>query len=709
MAASANESDGLDILKTVNSSTEKRESSDPAWKQLEHFVGQLHEAAHAPSKPADFYRQLLTGCVAALAAQGGAVWQCDRRGRWSLIHQIDLDQVVVPNNPTIEAAHQQLLGRAPTFGEARLIPPRSGTDQTVENPFDVVLLLAGVAPAIKADVPSSAESPIVIELFMRAGQSSAVEQGWQDFLTIVCQIAGDYHACDNTRRLCSERDWHSQSAALLRRLQGPSELRRVASELANEGRRLVDVDRLSVLVCRGQKWRLLSSSGVDRLEPRAEATKNLESLAEWAARWGDPIDYGDSDSSHDESDNFPPLLAELLENHVDKSQVRRLVAVPTHLANSENDKPVLRGSADSPQAVLIGENFDRAKTDFSRHRLIELAYLAEPALRSAVRLDRFPLRSILRWSDWWSSVRASWCVSRLALVGIITAALLALLIFVPCDYEVSAPAKLVPLVERDVFASVDGTIIEVAVAHGDRVEPGDVLAILDAPQLVLESQRVQGEMETVAKRLEAIAVVRTDRQVLEEVDRQQLPLSAEAQQLERRLDSLRQQQKILAEQRTALTLRSPISGSVLTLDVQHLLQSRPVVRGQVLFTVADTDAGWRLVAEVPQDRIGAVVDAQLDSQEKLPVRFRLVGNLEQTYAGFVEMVTETAVFDSGSDIDAIDDDPPPVRVHVAVDEKLLSAARPGMQAEVRFYCGSRSLGYVWLHDVWETITSWMVF
>ncbi len=687
------------------SSTEKQESADPAWQQLEHFVGQLHEAARAPITPADFYRQLLTGCVAALAAEGGAVWQGDRRGRWSAIHQIHLDRLVDSSDPAIEAAHQQLLGRAATFGEARLIPPRGGTDQTLENPSDAAMLLARVAWAPEANESSAAESPIVIELFMRSGRSPAVEQGWQDFLTTVCQIAGDFHAFDNTRRICTERDWHSRSAALLRRLQGASDLRRVAFELANEGRRLVDVDRLSVLVCRGQKWRLLSSSGIDRVESRVDTTKNLESLADWAVRWGDPIEYGDDVSTDNESDNFPPPLTELLENHIDRSQVRRLVAVPMHFANSANGESARSSPVDSAQAVLIGENFDRAETNFSRHRLIELAYLAEPAMRSAVRLDGFPLRTVLRWSDGWSGVKASWGVSRLALAGIIATALIALLIFLPCDYEVSAPAKLVPLVERDVFASADGTISEITVAHGDRVQPGDVLAVLDAPQLVLESQRVRGEMETVAKRLEAIAVVRTDRQVREEVDRQQLPLSAEAQQLERRLESLRQQQKILAQQRAALTLRSPIAGSVLTLDVQHLLQARPVARGQVLFTVADTDAGWRLVAEVPQDRIGAVVAAQLEEQKKLPVRFRLAGNLEQTYSGFVDSVTETAVFDT----DALDEVPPPVRVHVAVDEKLLAAARPGMQAEVRIHCGSRSLGYVWFHDVWETVTRWMAF
>ena len=53
--------------------------------------------------------------------------------------------------------------------------------------------------------------------------------------------------------------------------------------------------------------------------------------------------------------------------------------------------------------------------------------------------------------------------------------------------------------------------------------------------------------------------------------------------------------------------------------------------------------------------------------------------------------------------------PPAIHVQVAVDEAELLAARPGMSAELRIACGKRSLGYVWLHDVWETVYSWLVF
>jgi len=148
---------------------------------------------------------------------------------------------------------------------------------------------------------------------------------------------------------------------------------------------------------------------------------------------------------------------------------------------------------------------------------------------------------------------------------------------------------------------------------------------------------------------------------------------------------------------------------VLTLDVQNLLHSRPVERGQVLFTVADTSQGWRLLADVSQRRIGHVLAENKKTEGPLPVRFRLAGDDQGIYSGHLESVTAVAVLDTES----LEGDAPAIQVKVAIhgqtDEQELPAARPGMTAQVRFHCGQRPIGYVWLHDVWETVYSWVIF
>jgi multidrug efflux pump subunit AcrA (membrane-fusion protein) len=675
------------------SSTEKHDLSQSAWQELERFVDQLHGLARAPVDASHFYRRLLEGCATTLAATGGAVWRRDPRGAWAVVHQINLALALERGDQQVEPTHASLLDRATKASGPMLYPPRSGTDDVIENPTDAMLLVGSV--------PRDDGEPMLVELFFPPGQSPTVQQGWRELLETVLQIAADYHVWDEYRLLRSEHEFHGQALALLRRVHGRTGLRRTAFEIANEGRRLVDADRLSVVVRRGRTWRLLAVSGVDRIEARADAAKSLEQLADWAARWGEPIEFSD----RSQWDELPTELAELIGRHADQSQARRLVAVPLEFLHEADDDPAQRKLSAQPSAVLIAEQFQTEGAELCRQRVIELAHLCQPALGEAVRLDRFPLRSVLRWSDRWA--RLGWVkdLNRLTLAALAAAAVVAALAFVERDYEIEAPARLTPLVERDVFATANGAVAEIRVSHGDQVEVGDVLAVLDDPQLVLDQQRVRGEIDTTRKRREAIDVARTDRKFREQDEAESLSLSAEAQQLEQRLTSLRRQEEILAARREALTLRSPIAGTVLTLDVQHLLETRPVARGQVLFTVADTTAGWRLLADVPQDRIGQVVAAGQDAQEPLPVRFRLSGDLQHAYNGHVEAISETAVLNT----DNLDGELPPIEVRVAIDDKDLAAARPGMNAQVRIDCGRRSLGYIWLHDAWESITSWLAF
>ena len=493
-------------------STEKHDGPESAWQQLERFVDDLHKQARAPIDSARFYRQLLEGCVTTLAATGGAAWRRDARGRWAVLYQVNLDGVVDRGDPAVATAHEHLLDRIANTDQSACYPPHSGGEGGGENPTEVLLVVGAV--------PSDLGDASVVELFLPTGQSPATQQGWRELLETVCQIAADYHTWDEYRQLRCERDFHTQTLALLRRVHGRADLRHTAFEIANEGRRLIEADRLSVLVRRGRAWRLLAVSGVDRVEARADATKSLEQLADWTARWGEPLDY----LEQSETDDLPTELADLVARHVDQSQARRLVAVPLQFTHDADDPPK-RTSASPPTAVLIAEQFQTDVGELSRQRVIELAHLCQPALEQAVRLDRFGLRSVLRWSDRWS--RLGWLkgVSRLTVATLALTAIVAALVLVERDFEIEAPARLMPVLESDVFATADGAVAEIHVDHGDRVEAGAVLAVLDDPQLVLDLQRVRGEIDTTRKRLEAIAVARTGRQVREDAESESLTLS----------------------------------------------------------------------------------------------------------------------------------------------------------------------------------------
>jgi multidrug efflux pump subunit AcrA (membrane-fusion protein) len=539
-----------------------------------------------------------------------------------------------------------------------------------------------------------------------------LQQGRRDLLKTLAAVAADYHALAELRDLRATAALQHQAVDLLRRIQQPHDLQGTAFAVANETRRLLACDRAAVLMKRGDRWRLLCVSGASRFDRKSEFARLAERLAENVANWGEPIVHEGAASA---VDDLPPLLATALGEHLDHSHARQLAAVPVTLsaagdADDSRHDDLRAAKRNSFDAVLLAEQFDGAAADGWQRQLIEIAELAAPALVRAATLERFPVRTAVRWAERWEALRQPLHRRRAAWIagGIIAA--VAALTFIPATLTVEAPATLRAAVEREIFASATGSVAEVRVAHGDEVKQGDVLIVLSDPELSLKLQQVRGEIEATRERLAALAVTRTDRTLRERETEDRLPLSAEQRQLEERLATLAAQSKLLSERHEALTLRSPIAGEVLTPDVQSLLASRPVERGQSLLTIADVTSGWELVADTPQRDVGDVVAAQThaaaaDPPTAVSANFRLSGDVTAVYDAHVLAISAAAPLEA----EGLEDVAPPVKVRLAVDGEPPAAARPGMAASVRIDCGRRSLGYVWLHDAAATLYRWLTF
>ena len=78
--------------------------------------------------------------------------------------------------------------------------------------------------------------------------------------------------------------------------------KRTTFTLANEGRRLIDCDRVSVAIGAGRNCRIKAVSGLDSIERRAEQVKKLGVLSSAVIRAGQPLWYTGED------DNLPPQI-----------------------------------------------------------------------------------------------------------------------------------------------------------------------------------------------------------------------------------------------------------------------------------------------------------------------------------------------------------------------------------------------------------------
>ena len=697
-------------------------SESHAWQELEDVFARLGQLARSAAAPQEFYRTVLEESVRALSALGGAVWLRPPGGALKPVAQVGWPSGDFGRDESTRRAHELLLTKAAAGDRVANIAPRSGpAGGEIANPTDHVLFIAPVNLQFGEVANQQANRPVqirvgeatatraIIELLVRADASPTTYRGCEQFLTAVCDLAADFHTHDELRHLRQEEGYRSQLLDLGREAHRQLNLPETAYAVANEGRRVVGCDRLSVLVARGRRCRLLATSGVSRPERRSGAARRLEQLAELVRRTDEPAFYNDG-----QCDGLPPVV-EALEQHAEESHARQVAAVPLRRPSdpASSEDPLSprgnRGKRHRPSFIVVAEHFDAREADLQRDRLVEVADVCTTALYNALEYDRLPLGWLLRPLGAVKQ-QVTGHLPRTVVALAAVAAAVAALVLVPADFKIDAPGTLQPVARRDVFAPRSGLVDDVLIAHGADVAAGQPLVEMRDPTLELELKRAGGELETAQRQLDAVRATRTNRAVRDANPIDAYRLSAEEREIQQRLDNLRRELELLNRQREQLVVTSPIAGRVLTWDVANRLVARPVERGEVLVTVADLSADWQLELEVPDDRIGYVLEAQQELQADLPVRFRLSSDDREQHAGHIAEVCQTAAI-AGEEAASPS---PSVLVKVALDSLELSESarrelRPGVSARAQIECGRRPLGYVWLHDIWDTAVEWLQF
>lgn len=680
-------------------------SSAGAWQELEDVFAGLGELARSSATPEQFYRTLLEESLRALSASGGAVWLRADGGAFQPVVQLNWPAGELARDERARQAHELLLAETAAAGRIVTIQPHAVCDDHSANPTNLVLMVAPVAAGTSSPTASA-----LIEMLFRADASPATYRGCEQFLTAVCELAGDFHRFDELRRFRDGDTYRDQLVELATQVHRTLDLNETAYAVANEGRRVVGCDRLSVLVSRGQRCRLLATSGVARIEHRSGVARRLEELAEMVRRTDLPALYADGTT-----DALPPIDT-ALEQHAEESHARYIAAIPleppvephsdafAHAANSRQQRQ--RG----PRFVLVAEQFDARHAESHRERLMGVAQVCATALENAWKVDQLPLGWLWRRLAALKTACAEH-LSRTLLLLAAAAAAVAALIFVPADFNIEATGTLQPVVRRDVFAPRSGLVDEVLVDQGAGVAAGQPLVRLRDAELDLQLKKVHGELETTRRQIDAVRATRTNRAVRDATPTDAYRLSAEERELDQKLTNLRRELELLEQERSKLVVTSPISaGHVLTWDIARRLNGRPVERGDVLLTVADLADDWQLELDVPDNRIGHVLAAREKLGPDLPVHYRLSSDDRELHTGRLVEVSPTAdvAAEPGSA------QKPTVLVRVALDPEQLetsrrSELRPGVSVRAQIACGRRPLGYVWLHDVWDAVWQWLRF
>lgn len=636
--------------------------------QMERSIDQLGLRARSEIDPSLFLREVLESALQPGGANRAIFWRLSSEGRWQVAGDLPGTETLTPEE--VDQRQQSLcdVAQSPsTQPQPRpTAPPGWLTPITASG--QVVAILETLHPTL-VDKASA----------ITAQFQAALAEITADFLTQI-EIQQLRHARANWQL------WDQYSQRLGQFL----DLETVCSIIANDGVRLVDGDRVSVLVRRGRGYVLKSISGVDRIEPRSTASRSIESLAQLATSAGRSI------WQHANAEEPPsPLdgrLQERLSQHIRDSGATSLGVVPISSRATEQ-------ASAAPAGIIVIEQF-RPVSDRTgwESRADALASRSRSSLLSAWERDDIP------WLGIWQRLRngsspvlrpATWIVLA-ALAGLIAA-----LFLIPAEFTVSGPATLWPALRREVFASETAIIDQILVSHGDTVTANQPLIVLRSPELEAESPRILGEIATVNERLKGVQAARLTGGNTPDAAARSRQLTVDEEELKERLRTLELQRNELEKRKAALTLCSPIAGQVLTWDVAQQLSARPVERGQSLLAIGDTSGPWVVEVQVADKEIGHLLRAQQALKPDLDVEFLLAADPGKVCHGTIESRSTTALPD--------DDARSRVRVTVAFDRSQIDQPRPGATALPRIHCGTQSLGYVWLHDLIDAIRTRLLF
>jgi hypothetical protein len=680
------------------SSIPSEENVEETKRQIRGLVNEISELSKSDVEAADYYPNVLQKIVSALAAIGGAIWLLDEDGALRLSYHIQMDNALTDGNSPDALRHGRLLGKVMQQGRPELIPAKSGFGENQEfaNPTPHLLILA---PLIGSKQPVG-----IMEVFQRADSQPDAQRGYLRFIEHMVKIIGEWLKGHALQRV-SDRQSLLQSVDQFARLVHDNlDLRDTVYTIANEGRRLVECDRVSVAVVRGRKARVKAISGQDTIENRSNIVAALNDLATRVVRSGEPLWYDGS------TEDLPPQIEEAVENYIDQSHGRTVAVLPIYQPEKTIQGDVLtarnEASESNRRGGVIGALIvEQIETQLDRPTLqgrVDLVYehscraLSNSLAHSGIFL--MPLWKFLDRALW--MFRGSALPKTLGILGLLAAALVAAW-WVQIDFDLKGNGQLKPMIQKDIFAQVDGEIEQVHVSHGDAVEEGQPIIAMKNRDLEVEIQNLSGQYNQAVARARSLENS-LSMSGLTDADKRQL--SGEQAEVVQQLSNFKSQLVILLEKKQKLIRTSPIRGVVTTWDVEEKLVARPVVTGQLLLTVADLTREWEVEVLMPEKRMKHL-DAAFSraAADYLPCEFILKTDPEKKHIG---KLYRSAVHQRA---EVSGEEGATVKLRVIPDSMEGIIPRPGAEVIADVKCGKASFAWVWLYQPIEFLRSYVFF
>ena len=466
--------------------------------------------------------------------------------------------------------------------------------------------------------------------------------------------------------------------------------------IANEGRRLIDCDRVSVATMHGSRCVVKSVSGLDTIERRSDQVKTLGRLATAVVRSKKPLWYDGDDKK------LPPKIERRVRDHVEKSHSRMTAVIPLFRNKNTPDSgdPFERAVEDvgKPVGALIVEQLSDAVVSTQlKQRAGLVATHAQTALSNSIEHQSIFLLPL--WKGIGKLVRqfqGARLIRTLAVIGLI-AGVIGFLCWFPYPFSLGARGSLVPQQQTEIYAKLDGVLTEIHVSNsGDTlVEEGQLLATMASSTLELRIGDLEGRLAQAKEELRFATDGKNSSQDPEET----AAYSFQYQRAQQTILNLENERSVLLKDRDFLEVRSPIAGQVVNWQVRQNLLRRPVRFGQHLMTVVPPETEWLIELEMPERRLAHLTRAMEDSKEVLTVTFALLSWPGKEFEG--ELISVDQKLDVYSD----EGNAALVRVRFSNDLIAEELLRSGTRVSGKVHCGTQPVGYALFYELIETVQS----
>jgi hypothetical protein len=694
-------------------------------RRLSQRLDEVSRLCESPLPPSAFYSELLQRLLDSLAAPAGCVWVLTSQGNLQQAFQINFQQAGLDTDEA-RASHDSLLRLAFTTGQPVHLPPRSSLagepgQAPPGNPSPHLLML----------VPIRQNEQVIglIEVLQGANRPANAVPGFLQYMNLMADLAGRYQRNQLVGQLVGQQQLWSQLELFTRTIHGSLNPTEVSYHVANEGRRLIECDRVSVVIRpRGERARVEAVSGSDTVEKRSNQVVKLRRLADRVLEWGERLVF-----SGTRDDTLPPKVLEALDEYIQESPSRLLVLMPLtdEREGDGKDKP-----KQPPRSALVMECFeapaDEAQT---MARLDVVARHSSSALYNSLELRRIPFRWL-----WMPLARLQEGLGgqTRAIVMLVVAAIslvVAGLIFLPYPLKVDSTGTLQPTARRALYSPDTGTV------QRFEVRPGQIVAERTAT-IELFNLQLHDKINTLISDINAANYA--EKTARDAANIPGLPLAEKNQALtqagqqeivrrakERELKELLQRTNSIPNRPGAFNVLAPnltpaeraIAGApewmVLNSSFEEMV-GRQVQPNEPLLRLGVVSGKWEVEIKIPQKHIGQVLNGfKANGGQPLRVDFLLRSDTTSVFQGRLHRHRISG--EATASQDAASESEPVVVAIVEIEEDEIPAGSnvvetlgrnrlvSGTEIKAKVYCGTHRAGYALFYGVWEFLYENVVF